>query len=278
MQFKFLDADGWSSGGYLAFTTPITAASRGRHLLLVADVGANAVHLVDVVSRRHAGYLASPGSIPGPRGVAASATSPLVAVSAWKRLLCGDHVVVVFRGSGALWEVVRVIGRGFGGPGEGDGQLKEPFGLRFSGDGSVICVADAGNNRTSVFRVGDGGFVRHIATGLRYPRDVVEVEGGWLVVCSGSSSVEFVGDGIGDDGVGRPSLGKAGGGHGSGDGEFNGPTALAMVLGLGLVVREHGNDRLQVFVTPDTIAMAAMSRMRVAWLVAVARAALHRSP
>jgi hypothetical protein len=250
MQFKFEDRPGYS--GYLAFTPPATttsgsSSSSARPLLLVTDAGHDAVHVVDVVGGSHAGYLASPGSIAGPRGVAASGASPLVAVSAWKESGSGDHVVVVYRGSGAVWEAVRVIGGGFGGPGSRDGQLRVPYGLRFSGDGSAICVADWGNHRASVFRVGDGGFVRHMATGLYGSHDVEEVEGGWLVACWNSHIVEFVCDGVGGDGGGRPSLGKAGGGYGSGDGEFSVPTALAVVPGLGLVVRELVNARLQVF-------------------------------
>jgi hypothetical protein len=252
MQFKFI-CDSHASG-YLAFTPPAAAttttsgtSSSARPLLLVTDAGHDAVHLVDVVGRTHEGYLASPGTIAGPRGVAASGAPPLVAVSAWKERHSGDHVVVVYRGSGAVWEAVRVIGGGFGGPGSRDGQLSMPFGLRFSGDGTGICVADCINHRASVFRVGDGGFVRHMATGLSYPVDVEEVEGGWLVACVGSHTVEFVCDGVGGDGGGRPSLDKAGGGSGSGDGEFWAPTALAVVPGLGLVVMESRGGRLQVF-------------------------------
>jgi hypothetical protein len=64
------------------------------------------------------------------------------------------------------------------------------------------------------------------------------------MVCS---DVEFVGDGVGGDGGEWPSLDKAGGGLGSEDGEFFFPTALAVVPGLGLVVREQRNSRLQVF-------------------------------
>ncbi len=243
MQFKFTGRD----TGYLTFTPPTTTSGCASPLLLVTDAGNDAVHVVDVVGRTHAGYLASPGSIAGPRGVAASGASPLVAVSAWKEVGSGDHVVVVYRGSGTVWEAVRVIGGRFGGPGSHDGQLKMPYGLRFSRDGSVICVADFANNRASMFHVADGGFVRHVATGLDCPHDVEKVEGGWLVACYGSHTVEFVCDGVGGDGGGRPSLGKAGGGSGRGDGEFVGPTALAVVPGLGLVVLEWWGERLQVF-------------------------------
>ncbi len=141
MQFKFFD-ERYNGSGSLAFTPPTTATTGGtssssaRPLLLVTDAGHDAVHLVDVVGRSHAGYLAAPGSIAGPRGVAASWASPLVAISAWKEMRSGDHVVVMYRGSGAVWEAVRVIGGGFGGPGSCDGQLSMPLGLRFSGDGS----------------------------------------------------------------------------------------------------------------------------------------------
>jgi hypothetical protein len=125
--------------------------------------------------------------------------------------------------------------------------------------------------------VGDGGFVRHIATGLSRPWDVEEVEGGWLVACAGSDTVEFVCDGVGGD-IERPSLGRAGGGYGSGDGEFDVPVALATVPGIGLVVREYCNGgRLQVFATPDTMAMYTnMSGIRIAWMCTVARAVFNR--
>jgi hypothetical protein len=284
MQFHF-KVPGLSTSGYLAFTT---AASDGSShpLLVVADGGNDAVHIVDVVGRTHAGYVAAPGTIAGPRGVAASASttsSALVAVSAWKEHGSGDHVVILYKSnSGTEWEVERIIGGGFGRPGTRDGQLQWPFGLRFNRDGSVICVADHWNDRVSVFRVGDGGFVRHIPTQRTYPADVEELEGGWLVAYVASNSVQFVGDsddsdGDGRGGCGRHSLGKAGGGYGVGDGEFYWPAALATVPGLGLVVRDSGNERLQVFATPDTIAMLTnMSGIRIAWMSAVARAVISR--
>jgi hypothetical protein len=286
--FKFLD-DNCLSSGYPAFTPPIASAGSAGHsggggarpLLLVTDAGHDAVHVVDVVGRSHAGYLALPGSIPGPRGVAASASgaSCMVAVSAWKEYARGDHAVRVYRGSGAVWEVVRVIaGRGCG---AGLGQLHRPYGLRFTRDGCRVCVVDTGNGRASVFRVPDGEFERFVATGLDRSMDVEEVEGGWLVACFDSHTVVLVAGGVGSARGVMPSLGKLPRGRrrsyvGSEEGAFAGPTGLAAVSGLGLVVREQGGARLQVFAIPDAIAMAAMSPYCVAWMGVVARAALRR--
>ena len=270
MQFKFQDEFcevSWPSG-FVAFMGPATS-----RLLLATDAGHNAVHVIDVAGRVHVGYVATPGAIAGPRGVAA--TGSLVAVSCWNYL---EHVVRVFEGSGAMWIAVRVVDGDFGGPGSADGQLHVPFGLRFTCDGKGLAVADAYNDRVSVFLVEDGSFVRHVSRGLDRPYDVEECEGGWLVACPLTHTIAAVGGGSvgsgGDSGEGRARLGK----WGTWDGEFMWPSALALVPGLGLVVRELDNGgRVQVFVTPDAIAMASMSARRVAWMVAVARGGSRRS-
>ncbi len=232
-QFKFWDGN---ASGWMAFTGPATS-----RLLLLTAAGHDAVHVIDVAGRVHVGYVAAPGTIAGPRGVAARGS--LVAVSAWKHGYSGEHVVHVFEGSGAMWTAVREVAGGFGGPGSADGQLHCPYGLRFTGDGVGLAVADWCNVRVSVFRVEDGSFARHVATGLDRPFDVEECEGGWLVACWSSNTIEFVGGDVDGGGVGRARLGK----RGSGDGEFINPSALALVPGLGLVVREIINARFQVF-------------------------------
>ena len=262
MQFKFLGPDGFPSG-YLAFAPLLHLP----HLLLVTDGGHDAVHMIDVANKTHEGFLAAPGTITRPRGVAVS--TGLAAVSAWKNVVSGDHVVHIYRvDSASCWTHVRVIGNGFGGA---LGQFRRPSGLRFSANGSSICVADSRNNRVGMIRVCDGECVRHVATELSYPHDVQEVEGGWVVACFGTDTVEFVSEG--GDGGGRPSLGKAGG---SGNGEFHSPIALAFVPGLGLVVREYWSARMRVFCTPDFAAMWSMSDVRVGWMGATYRAAIRR--
>jgi hypothetical protein len=80
-----------------------------------------------------------------------------------------------------------------------------PYGLRFTGEGAglAVVVVDSGNNRVSELRAGDGTFVRHLTTGVVGPYDVEECEGGWLVACGGSDSVDFVRSGAdGEDGAG----------------------------------------------------------------------------
>jgi hypothetical protein len=259
VQFKFVEG---SVSGFLTFMGPHSARR-----LLVTDVGCDAVHIVDVVGRAHVGYVAAPGSIAGPRGVAARGS--LVAVGVWRKGGSGDHVVQLFEGSGTSWTALRVVAGGFGHPGRADGQLCIPRGLRFTGDGTGLVVADYGNKRASRFSVADGSFVGHIVVGVPDPRDVEEYDGGWLVACGDFHVLHVI------DGVVVGTLG----GLGFEDGEFYEPTVLAMVRGVGLMVRDSSREgRVQVYITPDVVAMDGISSLRMAWMVAVVRGGLRRRP
>jgi DNA-binding beta-propeller fold protein YncE len=83
-----------------------------------------------------------------------------------------------------------------------NGHLYSPMGVAFSADGRHILVADWGNHRVSKFSAASGAFVAHAATnGISYPRDVVQLEDGSMVVAQGM----FYGNGglvcVGVDGV-----------------------------------------------------------------------------
>ena len=331
LRFKFVDG---SASGYLAFTTSTT---HQPPLLLVTDAGHNAVHVVDVINRQHVGYVAAPGTLPGPRGVAvtrhggdagaalestqstqSSAASPascssMVAVSSWAMWDSGDHLVHLFRGGGTTWSHLRVCGAGFGAPGSAMGQLHRPYGVRFSPDGSQLAIADMGNCRVVMHSVhprrcsssssssgaGDGAaicgcswsLVRIVSAACVWPYDVEvvkweDLECQWLVAdlgrhtmdcfagtspCSASAS----GSSCDSRAVTWAGVGTMGA-QGRGIGQFKFPAALALVPDLGLVVREAGNGgRVQVFATPDAIAMASMSRHRLAWMAAAARVVAH---
>ncbi len=167
-----------NGAGNMAFTGPASC-----RLLLVPDIGNGAVHVVDVLAQVHVGYVAAPGTTAGPRCVAVWDSLAAVSDSA-------ADTVHVFEGSGASWSPVRVVAGGCRVPGRAPGQLSNPRGLRFTRDGEGLVVADMYNNRVSMFRVEDGSFVQHVATGLSRPYDVEECSGpagGWLRAMGASS-------------------------------------------------------------------------------------------
>jgi hypothetical protein len=262
---RFQFGDGFDPG-WLAFT-PFTGHASSR-LLLVTDAGNNAVHVLDVVGQEHVGYVAAPGATFVPRGIAARGS--LAAVSTWKKGGSGDHVVRLFQGAGASWSALRVLAGGFGGPGCMDGQLSRPYGLRFTGEGGGLVVADSGNNRVSLFRTEDGTFVRHVGTRLDTPWDIEEYEGTFIAACYGSDTVEFVGgeERRGGRAPGRSRLDQC---VNSAWAVYS-PTTLAMTPSLGLAVRDSqykDGGRVQIFATPDAIAMACMSSAHVGWMGSV---------
>ncbi len=221
--------------------------------LLVTDVGRDAVHVVDVANEVHCGYVAAPGTINGPQGVATRGS--LVAVSAWGDMDENGGTVHLFESTaGAGWTPARVLARG---------QLRQPFGLRFTADGAGLVVAEGRSGgciaRVSVV-VGSVSRCKVNEDGDACS-DVEKCKGGWLVACSDGDDVKYVGA------DGRAALGHCG------EPLFR-PVALALVPGMGLVVRENTSGRLQLFATPDAMAMASMSALRVGWLVAVFRGSL----
>ena len=243
MQFEFC-----SNSGFVAFTRAGPACL--RPLLVVTDgcmdATNSAVHVIDVVGRTHVGYVAAPGSIEDPSCVAASPTSPLVAVVGRRRAL---RSVFVYQGSAADWDLVRVIGRGR--PSRSDDYvLHWPVSMRFKRDGTAIYVVDHKN--LSVFGAADGKFKGKLLIGHNPPADAEEVDnvcGGWLVVCDGYVS--------------------AIGGRAPRFGPFHHDSKIALEPEFGLVVRDQETQQLHVMSTPDLLGPWRMSRLRVAWITAV---------
>ena len=288
--------------------TSAAAHSRARHILLVSDGGNGAVHAIDAASRRQVGYVCEPGSLPGARGVAA--WGDLVAVSAWTEWDSGSHRVHVFRrqdsvcgacGSSAAtppgqhhWAPLRVLG---GDAGHGMGQLLQPHGLRFTCGGTLLAVADTGNDRISVLTVCDGASVQSMGLPHRsMPTDVEEARGPggdrrWLVACNGRQLLEVREPEVStpDPAPTRTSChyplsacveGSCTAGSESGtavqvppmEAQGHKASALSFLPGVGLFVREYGiHACVRVLATLDEAAMASMSMARLGWMVAVVR-------
>lgn len=222
--------------------------------LLVTDAGNDRVHELDVSDARAPAHVGFPIRVLGPRGVAASAS--LLAVTAWKHISRGEHVVHAF--DAVTRAPLFTAGCGLG---SGDGQLSEPYSLRVSNQ--HIVVAARGNNRVSAFRTSDGAFAGHLALAVIGAAEVEEWDGGWLVACFDMCTVNFVGSGT------RIAAARIGG-WGWDSGKFQYVSALATVPGVGLLVRDE--SRVQVFSRPEDRRMAGMSRARAAWLGCAVRA------
>jgi hypothetical protein len=271
LKFHF-HLDMWLSGA-LAFTA---GPPGSPHLLVVTDAGQHVVHVVDVVRRVQVGLVCS---MLWPRGV--TAKGRLVAVSSFHDFDRGEHEVTLFQGepAGDTWRPLRRIHDWAAWSGGDAGRLEMPRGLRFSADGREVAVVQSSCGRLTLFRVEDGAILRHLATDLPGPFDLEawDPEGGWLVACMESSTVDFVGEGGGCSDILKPAWAPLRGGPPGDSEELRWPAALALVPGLGLVVREDRIEgRLRVFASPDVVAVASMSAWRVAWMAAAARACLAK--
>lgn len=219
--------------------------------LLVADTGNKCVHVLDIVHSRHQGYIGSRGSIRLPMGVASK--RGLVAVSSWTGGMEAHRVIVYERSRSGVWKPFQILGsRAALGP----DRLAQPMGLRFNADGTHVVVASFWSGDVNKYRVADGAFVGTVATGLDSPKDVQEWRGGWLVACGR-----------------KVLLLRADGGREHVPWNVNKtrkPTALAITSrGIGLAIMTK--QRVDVLLSPDAAAMAAMSPARVAWMSVAVR-------
>jgi iron(III) transport system ATP-binding protein len=159
---------------------------------------------------------------------------------------CNSHAIAVSEWCDRISLFARVDGRLMaqcGNSGSGPGQLNYPRGLRLLNDGSGVVVADKENRRLCVFSV-TGEFVRAIGNkelGLHRPRDVIidTSDGSFIIANFGNHNllkVSSEGEVVG-----------AFGERGDGDGEVTEPSALAVLPGGGLLVRECEGRRFQVF-------------------------------
>ncbi len=161
------------------------------------------------------------------------------------RSLCNDTLAVGTSSgtiellSYACGALIRCIGSSGSGPGQIGGQCE---GLRFTPDGQFIVAAELYNMRLSMFRVSDGGFVRHIGAGVVADgnKDVLFAPNGELLVADYGNHRVCVFSADGD------TLLRTWGEFGSADGQFECPTALAPVDSK-LFVLDRDDTRVQVF-------------------------------
>jgi hypothetical protein len=164
---------------------------------------------------------------------------------AWAIALHGDVLAVgtdigtielLSYASGALIRSISVIGSG------PDRMGDRCAGLRFTPDGRFVVAAEQDNKRLSMFRASDGGFAKHIGAGVlaNGNKDVQFAQNGELLVADFYNHRVCVLNADGD------TLLRTWGTHGSADGQFKLPTALALVDSK-LFVLDFNSARVQVF-------------------------------
>ncbi len=175
---------------------------------------------------------------------------------------CNADVIAVSESSNnrisvLAWEDGSMLAQ-FGSYGRGGHQLLSARGIRLLADGSGVVVADCLKHRLCIFTLSGElvAAVDSVGQGVNYPRDVLECgsDGSFIAASWGSDNlVKLSRDGVKVEMYGR---------YGCGDGQFNGPSALAALPNDGCCVLDFGNTRVQ---------QLAHLRARLAWMRACVR-------
>ena len=176
------------------------------------------------------GHLNFPQQPGGPRGIAVAPNG---------HTFIADHTshqIYVF-------DEQRKYVRSFGQQGSGNGQLNYPTGIAVDADG-LVYVCNNGNHRIEMFRI-DGTFVKQFGVGLlSYPWGVTVNNKQVYVADNGNKRIAiFTLEG---------QLIRTIGSRGSGPGQFNGPSAVAISPDGEMYVTDRYNHRIQVF-SPDGV-------------------------
>jgi hypothetical protein len=114
--------------------------------VLVTDASENSIHIVDVKTRKHAGYFVSPGKLAGPRCIVFCKQGPKVAVSAWTRTYKYMHQVFIFgppQGQTSPlheWVVYHIVGGLY----DSNPRFRCVAHMAFSNDGQKLAVCSRG--------------------------------------------------------------------------------------------------------------------------------------
>ena len=157
---------------------------------------------------------------------------------------------IVFRNSGHIFvgdnsgRILIIDGRGecvgsFGGLGSLDDKLNDPWGLSVDSDGNVI-VADKGSSLIKIFSP-DGKFLMKIGGQgtLKSPVHCIQYDKYLIVSDKGEHCIKV----FDRNGNFQYMFGK----EGSGDGEFNAPSCMAVNKSGHLMVCDECNHRVQIF-------------------------------
>ncbi len=266
MNFKFTCVNMFC-GGRMAFSEGVPGA-RTRPLLLVADAGHNSVHVLDVVSRRHEGYINAAGAFGAPQSIATHGS--LVAFSCAP--FCSTCAIWLYERSSTVaaettWLLLRTVRATSFEPVSYELAFANiGTGLQFVNGGTHLAVPNCTGSSVHILRIADERAVDHVVYTDRAVSDVRECSAGLLVslapITSGGISFNSTihlfrkGNRCPHNIIELQCLGDC--------------LAFDLVRGLGLVVLTDTDCLLMQ--TAEEAAMRTMSFSRVAWMACVVRA------
>ncbi len=248
IQFSFHDPS-----GFLAFVD-----ADSEPLLLVSDAGMDAVHVLNVVTKEHCGYLGVPHTFHLPSGVATTGHGLGVIAAVASRN--GRRVHIFGRTDVCSWTPLQVINC-----------HAIPLGVRLFAGACVVARLyskdDADPGSVSWYSVQDGTLLR--MQSVYRPLDVEVLHDHRYFVTSGQfdNCVHF-------KDVSGTQI-QVLGGVGNSFGMLDVPTALCFVPQMGILIRSLCNEgRVSVYATEETVRRETMSVSRVHWMGAVVRVML----
>jgi hypothetical protein len=207
----------------------------GDDTVLVAEGGNDRVQEVDVMGPSHVAFWGV-GLLEGPRGVAACRTLVAVTEQGAKRVSLFDSST-------------RALLRWCGGPESSSSELLYlPRGLCFSDHGLRVIVADA-SGALLEYNTADGNLVNRLHDDtVQGALDVVPYLGGLLIVdCIKNAVLPIARSSSLPESLAVFASLVQLGREGDAAGQFRGPSALVLVPGVGLLVREREGARFQLF-------------------------------
>ncbi len=219
-------------------------------LLLADDYRHGSIHVYDPCTGAHIGFVGEHRSMESVQGLSACIGHGLVAVCLEGHC---HGFVRLYSGRGASYTFLRMIGLPYGAPLDVPGRLSQPCcAPRLSRDGLSVAVLDSDTERLSLFSTRDGTFMKHVAVGVSRSTVFAEHESDqWAVLNCKTSIINAAFD----------------------------TDAWHAFCSMIWLSRAHmllvsGMSALFVYASKDTIAIACMSDIRVAWMSAVVKISL----
>ncbi len=234
----------YGCSGFVAFVD-----ADSEPLLLVTDSGNGVVHILNVLTKEHCGYIDEAHECGQLAGVAASGKGlrNIVAVASYQ----GNGVHIFDRTDVYTWTRRCVARSGC-----------RTIGVRFCADGAQCVAAEHFISCVCWYSTVDGSLLKVRKVSSPLDVEVLDHDQYFVTSSCAESCVQF------EATTGVQVLGTD---------THDIPTALCLLPYVGILVRDYNNGHVCVYVTEETVRKITMSAVRNNWMAAVVRSIIMRN-